>query len=213
MRKEEARTKKNKKRFLVWLLFSLVFFGGAFLLYILGSQFLRVEPPRQVSFEPQEMEGAPPEQGQTFGEAEPTPKEDYEAPDFTLAYVGGESVTLSAYKNTRFVVMFWTTWNPAAQDQLVILESYYKEVKDEEDIAIFVINSQEDKSVVANFIRRGGYQLPVLLDEEGEVGELYNITTIPVFYFIDPQGIVRETHIGVLSQEEIKEKVGMLYQL
>lgn len=182
------------------LIIFLIFIVGVVSLYLVALKFFEKALPGEITFEPKEPE-----------EETSKIKIDYPALDFELLNFEGEKVKLSDYKDKMMILFFWTTWNPAAQDQLVILESYYQEIKDREDIVLLAINNQEDESVVFNFIRRGKYDLPVLLDEDGKVGELYEISTLPATYFINQEGKVKETHIGILNKEEIKEKVEKLY--
>lgn len=144
-------------------------------------------------------------------EGDVSAKKDYLAPDFQLTDLNGQKTELHDFKGKIVVLVFWTVWNPAAQDQIAILESYYLEMKDSPRVSLLTVDNQEDKSVVGNFIRRGDYLLPVLLDEEGLVGEIYGISALPAFYFIDQSGTVRDAYTGVLSEEEIKKRVEKLF--
>ena len=182
------------------LIIFLIFIIGVFSVYFVISQFFKGIAPAEITFEPEEEA------------TQELQKIDYSAPGFALFNIEGEEVKFSDYKDKIILLSFWTTWNPAALDQLVILESYYQEIKEKEDIVLFTINNQEDKSVVSNFIRRGEYALPVLLDEDGEIGQLYKISTLPATYFINQEGKVKEIYTGVLSKEEINKKVERLYQ-
>jgi peroxiredoxin len=183
---------------IVLILITLIF--GVVLIYLIAARFFN-EPPKEITFEPEEAK-----------QSAEGKKINYLAPDFKLLNIEGEKVKLSDYKDKNIVLTFWTSWNPAAQDQIVILESYYQEIKDKKDIVLLTVNNQEDKSVVSNFIRRGGYILPILLDEDGSVGELYKISTLPATYFINQKRMVKEIYIGVLSREELKDKVEGLYR-
>jgi len=176
-----------------------IFIIGIFLIYFITSQFFKKVSPKEITFEPEKEEIIDDQ------------RIDYLAPDFELLDVEGKKVKLSDYINKMIVLTFWTTWNPAAQDQLAILESYYQEIKDSKDVVLLTINNQEDKNIVSNFIRRGEYILPVLLDESGKVGELYEISTLPATYFINRERKIKEIYVGVLNQEEIKNSVGRLY--
>lgn len=188
---------------------SLIIFSvlivGVVLIYLTAVQFFREVPPKEIVIELEE------ERVETEKMAE-VKKIDYLAPDFELPNLEGEKVKLSDYRNKNIILNFWTTWNSAAKDQIVIFESYYQEIKDRKDLVLLAVNSQEHKSVVGGFIRRGQYTLPVLLDEDGRVGELYKIGTLPSTYFINPEGKVKEIYIGVLNKEEIKNKIERLYQ-
>lgn len=185
---------KNLK---VWLIILLVLIIGLVLIYSIASRFLSKAPP-EIAIEIEE-------------EAAEVPRIDYLVPNFELLDIKGEEVKLSNYQDKIIVLSFWTTWNPAAQDQLVILESYYQDIKDEEGVVLLTINNQEDESVVSNFIRRGEYSLPVLLDQDGEIGELYGISILPATFFINKEGKVKEIYIGILNKEEIEDKAKKLY--
>ncbi len=119
-----------------------VFIVGVFLIYLVASQFFKTIGPKEITLESEET-------------IEGVKKIDYLAPDFELSNIKEEEIKLSDYENKIIILTFWTTWNPIAQDQLVILESYYQEIIDSKDIVLLTINNQEDKSVVTNFIRRG----------------------------------------------------------
>jgi peroxiredoxin len=60
---------------------------------------------------------------------------------------------------------------------------------------ILAIDVGESKAVVEDFIRAGGYTLPVLLDIDGKVSSLYNVRSHPKTLIIDPSGRV----IGIAS--------------
>lgn len=63
---------------------------------------------------------------------------------------------------------------------------------------ILAVNSTSQDSVAAveKFIDQYGVSIPILLDREGDVASLYQITSLPTTYFIDKSGIIREVVIG-----------------
>lgn len=128
-----------------------------------------------------------------------------------LSDMAGQSVSLSDFLGKPLVVLFWVTWNPHAADQVKIFDDYLAS-HGEELFAIVSINNLEDKSTVTNFMRRGGYQIRVLLDENGMVGERYQTRNLPATYFIDKDGIVRDIFVGVLSEEVLMQKALRLLQ-
>lgn len=192
---------KNFKLTIIIIVFSIIL--GFSLIYFVGSKFLTNQPSQQdiTLLDPEDSGEVAKREGQTL---------DYPAPDFSLPDITGKEQKLSANKGRAVVLSFWTTWNPVAQDQFVILDSYYKDIKDNQDVALLAVNSQEDRSVVANFLRRGNYNLPVLLDEKGMAGELYKISILPITYFISKDGRVKEIYIGILKAEDLKDKVAKL---
>lgn len=195
------------------LLVLLIFIVGIALLYFAAGKFFKTAPLEEISFEPVSEETAgQPGSEETAKEASKAPPIDYLAPDFELENTTGEKIKLADYKDKLVVLTFWTTWNPMAKDELATLESYYQEIKngDDKDIVFLAINSQEDKSVVASFVGRSEYGLPVLLDETGEIGGLYGIATLPATYFINRQGKVKEIYVGMLNKEGIRSRIEKL---
>lgn len=185
-----------------YLIIFLIVIGGIGLIYLAALYFFPQTPPKEISFKPEETATTTPLTEE---------KMEYLAPDFELSNLEGEKNKLSDYKNKIVVLTFWTTWNSVAQDQFVILDSYYQKVKEEEDLVLLIINNQEDKSVVSSFISRGGYKLPVLLDESGEIGELYKIQILPATYFVNKEGEVKDIYLGLLNEVELERRIERLH--
>jgi len=128
------------------------------------------------------------------------------APFWELTNLAGLEVPITQYLGMPLVLTFWTTWNDSAATQITIFDSYLTE-NGSSLWQIATINSQEDKSVVNNFMNRAGYAVPVFLDDSGEIGEAYRIRNLPTTYFIDAEGIIRDVVVGVLSKEMFVNKI------
>ena len=173
------------------LIILAVIYLGIFLLNIVGKLFIQ-EIVQEVIVE----EGEGKVFGINIGE---------KAPHWELLDIESNTMTLSDFFGKPLIVTFWASWNSMSTDQIKIFDEYLSQ-NDETIFKIVSINNQEDKSIVSNFIRRGGYQVRVLLDETGEVGELYKARTLPITYFLDKNGIIEDVFTGVLSQELLAEK-------
>ncbi len=183
--------KKEKK--LILLSIAIVIFGVS-LIYFIAPKFF----PKVTVEIPEGEEETEKPQIESF------------SPEFTLGDINGEEVNLEDYKGKATLLTFWTTWHPVAVEQLPILDSYYQKIKNDDQLALLTINNAEEQKTVSNFINRAELSLPVLLDCDGKVGELYKITAIPLHIFINKQGKIKEIYIGSLSQEEISEKLNLL---
>lgn len=175
-----------------WGLIILVFvILGIFLLNVVGKLFIQ-EITQEVAVE----EG----EGKVFGL-----NIEEEAPHWELLDLEDNTIVLSDFLEKPFILTFWASWNSMSTDQIKIFDEYLAQ-SGETIFRIVTINNQEDKSIVSSFIRRGGYQVRVLLDQTGEVGELYKVRTLPITYFLDKNGIIKDVFSGVLSQEMLAEK-------
>ncbi|MDX1607820.1 MAG: TlpA disulfide reductase family protein [Candidatus Spechtbacterales bacterium] len=179
-----------------WVISALSLILGLILLFnVAGDVFVR-EVAQDIKIEQQNK--IPTEEGLDIGD---------KVPPWTLDSLGGDVVSFSDLLGAPTVITFWATWNENSTDQLAI----FQDINTEGIFNIVAINNQEDASTVSNFISRSGYNITVLLDEAGEVGEEYGIRVLPVSYFIDSNGVLRETFVGVLSRSMLNEKISLLF--
>ena len=130
---------------------------------------------------------------------------------FELPDLAGNTIKSSDFLGVPVVLTFWTTWNSAAADQIKILDDYVRK-NNEILFKIITISGQEDKSVVTNFMNRGGYKIEVLLDESGAITESYQARNLPTTYFLDEKGMLQEIFIGILSERQLVKKAESLLE-
>jgi thiol-disulfide isomerase/thioredoxin len=118
------------------------------------------------------------------------------APDFTLASLGGEKVTLSESAKGKVTILdFWATWCPPCRAGLPHLqETADKYGKD--GLVVYAINQQEAKPVIERFMGQQKLTLLVLLDTKGEVAKKYFVSGIPQTVVIGKDGKVRKVLVG-----------------
>ncbi|MFZ2886512.1 MAG: redoxin domain-containing protein [Minisyncoccia bacterium] len=131
------------------------------------------------------------------------PEKGKRAPLFDLPDSGEGRVRLAEYGNEPLIILFFATWNSEAADQLKILDDYRMGGGLVRSIAIA---SQEEKTIVSSFIRRGGYTVPVALDQRGATSEAYGIKSLPTLFFIGRDSIIHDIAIGVLSEQQIGDR-------
>ena len=122
------------------------------------------------------------------------------APYFDLSSIDDKRIKSSDFIDKPLIVVFWASWNVESANQLKIIDDYKARNKDNL-ASIISINSQEDKSVVKSFMRRGGYIVPTAIDTNGSITEDFNIKSLPTTFFIDRDGVIRTIYSGVLSKE------------
>ncbi|OHB20754.1 MAG: hypothetical protein A2854_00525 [Parcubacteria group bacterium RIFCSPHIGHO2_01_FULL_56_18] len=130
------------------------------------------------------------------------------APYFDLPDMEGNYMQISDFTDTPLVLVFWATWNDQAADQMHILDEYLTSIPQEQQlVTIITIDSQEEKSVISSFMRRGGYRVRTLIDARGAVSEAYRIKSLPTTYFIGRDGIIRDAYAGLMSERMFVDKV------
>ncbi len=131
------------------------------------------------------------------------------APDFQLATLEGEMVTLADYRGQTVMINFWATWCPPCRSEMPDMEQIYQEGKTQ-DIVVLAVNMQEAKEPVQAFIDKYGLTFPVLLDTSGEISQKFGVQSLPTSLFIDPEGNVSSFSVGALNKSAISKRLALV---
>lgn len=124
---------------------------------------------------------------------------------FTLKDLDGNTVSLSDYKGKKVFLNFFATWCPPCRGEMPDIEKIYESKKD--DLVILAVNVGEDSKTVKDFISKNKYKFKVLLDTKNEASQSYNISSIPVSYFIDRSGNIVSKQVGAMSKEDMQKYI------
>jgi peroxiredoxin len=142
------------------------------------------------------------------------PQIGFQAPDFKLNDLNGNSYQLSEFKGKAVLLNVWASWCKPCQAEMPALQNIYEQYKDK-NIVFLAVNStrQDSLSDVTNFVNNYNLTFPVLLDYDGSVSNTFHIQALPTTFFINPNGIIQEIIIGgpmseALLEIRIKEIIG-----
>ncbi|MDA8227063.1 MAG: TlpA disulfide reductase family protein, partial [Desulfitobacterium hafniense] len=87
------------------------------------------------------------------------------------------------------------------------MEKFYKKQKSKgvEILAVNLTKTEKKRTDVPDFIKAYGITFPVLLDEETEVAQMYQVSSIPTSYLIDSDGVIREKLVGPMNEDMMTE--------
>ncbi len=122
-------------------------------------------------------------------------------PDFTLPSLSGESVPLSSFKGQVVLIDFWASRCGPCQMEMPIIQKLYNDYKDK-GLVVLAINCGEEKKDVEEFIKNNNYTFPVLLDKEGEVSAMLQVTAIPRLLVLNKDGVVVKDITGYNPENE-----------
>lgn len=122
------------------------------------------------------------------------------APDFQLETMEGEQMKLSDLRGQRVMVNFWATWCPPCRAEVPDLQKFY-ENKDIEILAINLTGTENSRSDVEEFASEFGMTFPILMDENTEVANQYQIQPIPSSFMIDSDGRIQFKALGAMNYE------------
>ncbi len=148
--------------------------------------------------------------GVTGGDAAalaPAPVAGHPAPNFELKTLKGETLKLSDFQGKPVVVNFWATWCGPCRAEFPDFQE--ASVENADDLVIIGVNSTASDQVewVEDFVAEMGATFPIVLDEEGQVSETYQIRGLPTTIFVDRDGIVNEVFTGPVNKAYIESKL------
>jgi thiol-disulfide isomerase/thioredoxin len=121
-----------------------------------------------------------------------------------------EELMLENFKGKPLFVNFWATWCPPCVAEMPSIQRLYDEY---EDKVAFILISNEDATVIHEFIEKNGYTLPVysLLSN---VPAVFETSTIPSTYLVSPSGrlLIRKTGAAKWDSPKIKKILDQLLQ-
>ncbi|MFF2908436.1 peroxiredoxin family protein [Paenibacillus sp. NPDC057934] len=129
------------------------------------------------------------------------------APDFSLQDLSGNPVRLSDYKGKRVMLNFWATWCPPCRVEMPHMQSIYENYESEDVVILGVNMTLTEKALgdVQPFVQEQKLTFPIVLDEDGELMQTYQIVAYPTTYVLDADGVVREKVRGAMNYEMMSE--------
>jgi peroxiredoxin len=126
------------------------------------------------------------------------------APDFTLQTIDGKNYRLSDFHGKKVLLNFFATWCPPCKGEMPHMEEFYKQNKDD-GIVVLAVNlttgESDPNNSLPKFISNYGLTFPVLLDRQGNIGDIYQAFSIPTSYFIDTKGVIQNKMVGGMDKE------------
>jgi cytochrome c biogenesis protein CcmG, thiol:disulfide interchange protein DsbE len=134
---------------------------------------------------------------QTTGGGIPAPMQGFQAPDFELNTMQGNSVQLSALRGKPVLLSLWASWCPPCKAEMPAFEKVYRQYANQGFTVVAVNASNQDSLEDAQaFVQANGLTFPILLDTDGRVSQLYELRSLPTTFFIGRDGVIREVVVG-----------------
>ncbi|WP_078594742.1 redoxin domain-containing protein [Evansella clarkii] len=127
------------------------------------------------------------------------------APDFELEMLDGSAAKLSDFRGEKIMLNFWATWCPPCRAEMPDMQEVYEE----NDVLILAVNltqTETGMNAVESFVDDFGLTFPIMLDEDIEVADLYEIQPIPTSFMINSEGRIHNIAYGPMNKDMIVQQ-------
>ena len=135
--------------------------------------------------------------GAAFGVGQP-------APGLSVAQLGGGTIDLAALRGKPVWVNFMATWCPSCRDELPLMNGFAARYATT-GLVVVAVDVREDESTVDAFFKSVGVSLPTGLDVDGTAQRAWGAWALPVHFWIDKDGIVRDGALGGIGPDVMAE--------
>lgn len=131
------------------------------------------------------------------------------APALAVPQVGGGTIDLENLRGTPVWVNFMGTYCPPCVDEFPLMNGFAARYADEE-LVILAIDVREEEGIVAAFAERLGATFPLGLDADGAVAARWDAVALPVHFWIDRDGIIRDGALGGIGPDIMARGLGTI---
>lgn len=131
------------------------------------------------------------------------------APGFTATTLDGAQISLDQLRGRPVWLVFMATWCTACRAEIPDVQAFHQQAGD--DVEIIAVYVGESDSVVQPYVERLGLSFTQLPDPQTSLASAYGVLGVPAHYFVGPDGLLRETRVGMLSPDQIDEAVAKAF--
>lgn len=128
-------------------------------------------------------------------------------PNFRLTLADGQGLTLHDLAGRPVMLNFWATWCGPCR---IEMPEIVRRAQTETELIVIAINVREELSLVQAFAADFQMTMPVALDLEGEVSDLYEVRGMPTSYFVDRDGQIAAVWTGLLTPDRLAEMLSLV---
>lgn len=131
------------------------------------------------------------------------PRQGQIAPDFTLLDLEGQPVSLGEWQGRPVLINFWATWCGPCEIEMPAIEAAYKDHQ-KDGLTVLAVAVDDSANNVRRFFEKHSLTFQPLMDD-GEVSRAYQVFGLPTSFFVGPDGIITDVHVGMLTEGKIEE--------
>ncbi len=122
---------------------------------------------------------------------------------FTLTRLDGSPLKLDEQRGKVIVMNFWATWCGPCLTEMPLFEKAIAKFKDDKEVFFLAITTDEDRDLVAPFLKQYKFNLPVAYADY--LNDHFAVSSIPTTIILDRKGEVSFRQAGFNPREDFIE--------
>jgi cytochrome c biogenesis protein CcmG/thiol:disulfide interchange protein DsbE len=131
------------------------------------------------------------------------------APEFSLADLDGNPVSLAELRGRPVIVNFWASWCVPCVEEFPLLRDAAARHADD-GLVIVGIVYRDRTEAARGFMERSGASWIAAMDPDERAAQAYGILGPPETYFIGRDGTIVARHLGQITASSLDEKVAAI---
>jgi thiol-disulfide isomerase/thioredoxin len=122
------------------------------------------------------------------------------APALVVPQVGGGIIDLATLKGRPVWVNFMGTYCPPCLDEFPLMNRFATRHA-ADGLVVVAVDVKEEEGTVAAFAEQLGATFPLGLDVDGSAAQRWGALALPVHFWIDKEGIIRDGALGGIGPD------------
>jgi len=126
------------------------------------------------------------------------------APPLAGASLTNAPMALQNHRGKPVLVHFWATWCPICRLEEGSISSIA-----EDYVVIAVATTSGTASEIQQYLQENDLQMPVLMDESGDLARAWDVRGVPASFIVDSQGNIDYATVGYSSEIGLRLRLAL----
>jgi thiol-disulfide isomerase/thioredoxin len=131
------------------------------------------------------------------------------APPLKVRQLGGGLIDLAALRGYPVWIEFMQTWCPSCQEEFPLMNGFAARYAGD-GLKVVAVDVKESEGDVAAFADRLSAAFPIGLDADGSAARRWGVVGVPVHFFVDASGVIRDATLGGVGADVLAASVGKI---
>jgi thiol-disulfide isomerase/thioredoxin len=132
--------------------------------------------------------------------------------DFKLQGLNEDTIDSSTVSKPMFL-NFWATWCSYCKQEMPYIDQLAQEYEGSVEFAAINLTHLDSVQSVESYVNEHQYQIPVYLDQKGEVTESFQVLSTPTVILLDHKGNIAFKQVGTVGESGAEAYRDLLNEL